>query len=201
MSEYVILAPRGKSEEPDIPIDLEYWAKLEARISEVATVTPTKAPELLATFNRAALKADELANSLEFEQQIAARESDKIKAQILLDDVPKILAEKGLSTNKSPLGSEDLREAIINSNAKYTESIDRQDQLKALTKMFRTKYNAFERAFRSVKSLVAEQTFNFGKDSRTSGDSGDGEPGIRATASRSGTGGTFIGSGFGHPKY
>src|SRR5262245_33499050 len=109
MNTDIIFAPRGKKDEAPIPLDMAHWAALEARIQEVACVTPQKAPELLATFNRAALDLDHLANTFELEYQIAVREAEKVRAEVLLDKVPKVLQEKGLATAKSPMGSEDLR--------------------------------------------------------------------------------------------
>jgi hypothetical protein len=54
-----------------------------------------------------------LANTIELEYQFAVREAEKIRAEVLLDRVPKILAEKGLATAKNPMGSEDLRDAVL----------------------------------------------------------------------------------------
>ena len=52
MSDSLIQCPSGTPNAPPVIIDMGYWSQLEYRIQEVATVTPTKAPELLATFNR-----------------------------------------------------------------------------------------------------------------------------------------------------
>lgn len=162
----IIFAPTAKAGAPSIVIDLGHWARLEARIQEVATVTPVKAPELLATFNRAALDLDSLGTQLELEYQIAVREADKVRAEVLLDRVPKILAEKGLATAKNPMGSEDLRNAVLAQDRDYDAAIERAEQLKALTKLVRGKYDAFERAFRSVRTLVGEQNFSFSLPAR-----------------------------------
>jgi hypothetical protein len=158
---------------------------MEARIQEVACVTPTKAPELLATFNRCALDLDRLANQLELEHQLAMREAERLKGEILLDRVPNILAEKGLSTPKSPMGSEDMRNAVLSQQKDYQEQLDRADKLKAMTRMIRGKYDAFERAFRSVRTLVGEQNFNFSQ-SINGGDLSKKPVGVQ---------------GFGKPKY
>jgi hypothetical protein len=182
----IIVAPGGGPSSPGIPIDLAQWARLEQRIDEIATVTPTKAPELLGTFNRAALELDRLANSLELECQVAQREADKIRAVILLDKMPQILEQKKLAS------SEQIRKAILSLDPELDAAMEKVELLKAMTKMIRGKYDAFERAFRSVRTLVGEQNFNF-TDSRreTSGNSGTGGVGIRTVNS----------GGFGKPKY
>lgn len=185
-SDLTIYAPAGSPSGQDIPINLSHWGRLEARIEEVAAVTPTKAPELLATFNRAALDLDRLANEVELEYQLAQREADRLKGEILLDRVPDILAQKGLATPKNPMGSEDLRQAVLSQQADYRDQLERVDKLKAMVKMIRGKFDAFERAFRSVRTLVGEQSYNFGGVKINGGDLSGKTVGIQ---------------GFGKPKY
>lgn len=157
----ILYAPPGKPGGQPIEIDMGFWARQEARLAEVANVTPMKAPELLSTFNKAALELDRLANTVELEYQFAVRESEKVRASVLLDKVPKILQEKGLVKPSNPLGSEDLRAAILAQDAELEQACETADMLKALVKMLRGKYDAFERAFRSVRTMVGEQNFNF----------------------------------------
>lgn len=187
MTTTIVHCPAGSPSSQPIPIDLGYWAELEARIREIATVTPTKAPELLSTFTRACLDLDGLVNTLELEYQVSMREAEKIRATVLLDRVPKILQEKGLTTSKNPMGSEDLRNAVLAQDPDYDAALERTEQLKAMTRMVKGKYDAFERAFRSVRTLVGEQNFNYSNDKRLSGDTG--------TAPAGST------NGFGKPRY
>lgn len=157
----IVYCPPGKPGGLGTEIDLGFWARQEARLQEVASVTPQKAPELLAAFNRCALDLDRLANTIELEYQFAVREAEKVRAEVLLDQVPRILQEKGLASTKNPMGSEDLRDAVLAKDAGYEQACDTADMLKAMTKMLRGKYDAFERAFRSVRTMVGEQNFNF----------------------------------------
>lgn len=191
----IVYAPAGKPGGQDTPINLSAWARQEARLEEVASVTPQKAPELLAAFNRAALDLDRLANTIELEYQFAVRESEKIRASILLDKVPKILAQKGLVRASNPLGSDDLRQAILSQDPQLEVACDTADMLKAMGKMLRGKYDAFERAFRSVRTMVGEQNFNFSSQLA---------PRELSSGSRSDTP-TTVGiskpAGFGTPKY
>lgn len=183
--------PRGAEGGEPIFVDLVVWAKAEARIAEIAAVTPAKAPELLSAFNRAALELDRLGNMLELEYQISLREAAKVKAVVLLDRVPKILAEKGLATAKSPMGSEDIRIAILDQDQEYDRAQERSELLKAATKLIKGKHDAFERAFRSVRTLVGEQNFNYGggTSKELSHSTSESKPvGIKP-------------SGFGAPKY
>lgn len=186
MSDSIIYCPAGNKNGEAIQIDMGYWAQLEARIQEVATVTPAKAPELLATFNRAALDLDRLGNALELEHQMAVREAERVRGEILLDRVPGILKAKGLATDRNPMGSEDMRQAVLSQDKEYQEALDRADMLKAMTKMIRGKFDAFERAFRSVRTLVGEATFNF-SNANLKGDTGTAAPGQRTAPAGFGT--------------
>lgn len=159
---YIAPGPCGGME---LSIDMTYWAKMEARIMEISIVTPTKAPELLSTFNRAALEADRLAVSFELEYQAAVRAAEKLKGEILLDKIPKYLVERGMQSARNPLGSADIREAFLAKDEELIAALERADLIKAAVRLLRGKYEAFERAFRSVKALVSEQSFNFSSPS------------------------------------
>lgn len=161
MDSTILHVPLGDGSEGGIPIDMDRWAQLEARIQEVATATPIKAPELLATFNRAALELGELGQKLELQAQKATRICERIRGEILLDRVPKILAEKKLVTNRNPMGSDDLREAILSQQQDYQDALDREALLKAARKLIKEKQDAFQRAFYSIKAMIGEQDFNY----------------------------------------
>ena len=143
----------------DIDIDLSEWAIREARIQEVAVVTSEKTAELLSTYNQDCLDLDSIVNKLELEVQLATRAAEGVKATILLDKVPTILAAKKLATAKNPMGSEDLRNAILGTDQEYQDALQKVDMLKALTKLMRGKRDAFERAWRSVRAIASDRTF------------------------------------------
>lgn len=162
----IIFVPRGKANESAIPVDLGFWGRQEQRLAEVAFVTPTKAPELLSHCNRCALDLENLIVTFEMEQQYAIREAERRKAEVLLDVIPKLLIEKGLATSRNPLGSEDVRAAVLAQDTLYAEALERVDQIKAVAKLLRGKFDAFERAFIAVRTLVREQNFNFTNPSK-----------------------------------
>lgn len=157
---HVISVPSGMAENGVLSIDLAYWARQEARIQEVAIVTSDKAAELLSTFNSCCLDLDDITNKLNLEVQLAQRAADSVKARVIIDEVPTILAAKKLATAKNPMGSEDLRNAILGTHEEYQQALRNVDTLKALTKLMQGKRDAFERAWRSVRALVSERTFN-----------------------------------------
>lgn len=157
---HIIRISSSMSENGTLTIDLAHWARQEARIQEVAAVTSEKAAELLSTFNGCCLDLDDITNKLTLEAQLAQREADSVKARVIIDEVPTILAARKLATAKNPMGSEDLRNAILGTHQEYQQALRKVDTLKALTKLMQGKRDAFERAWRSVRALVSERTFN-----------------------------------------
>lgn len=189
MNDNIVLCPAGTPGGQPTEVNFGHWADLETRIGEIATVTPTKAPELLATFNRVCLDLERLHNNLELEHQYSLRHAERVRGQVILDRVPKILIEKGIATAKNPLGSEDIRNAILSQDQEYQDALERCDQIRAMVKLISSKYDAFERAFRSVSKLVGEAVFNYGSNRSLSGDTGSAEPGEKQPP-----------PGFGRPK-
>lgn len=184
----VVIAQPNKPVER-LDINLEEWAKAEARLAEQASVTAAKAPELMAFFNRQVLELDRVLSKLEFAYQVALREAEKQRSQVLLDRAPTMLRERGLVTGKNPLGSEDLRNAILAQDADYQQALDDADFAKAIKALMKGKADAFLRGFQAVRSTHGDQKYSLNLPNRNlSGDSGTAE---------AGKGGT---PGFGRPR-
>src|SRR5690606_22674025 len=128
----------------------------EARIMEVATVTQLKAPELLASFNVAYLRAAELVGLLEAQSILFERHASQVRAVVILDRAPVRLKEKGLATEKNPNGSADLRQAVLDSDDEYRQAMDAVGQINALLSLFKEKKKAIEMAYTSVKKILGE---------------------------------------------
>lgn len=154
----LMLIPRAK-EAGNITIDVKRIKRLESRIGEVAQVTPFKAPELLATFNKAWLDLNEFVIFLEAEQVFAKQNFNKIKGTLLLDRVPKILQDKGLVTAKSPSGSADLRQAVLETDEEYLAAQDKVYKLDAAISYLKSKRDGFEMAYNSVKKILGETPY------------------------------------------
>lgn len=131
-----------------LTLDLVRIKQAEARAIEVASVTPTKAPELLATFNQAYLDASNAFSRLRYERDCAEAKVNQIKAEILLDKIPGILKAKGVSS------SADVRQAIIELDAGYQEALDNLSQLEAMVEFVKGKMKFLENAFTSVKKIM-----------------------------------------------
>jgi hypothetical protein len=148
-----LLAP-VRSGSVAIPIRSVYEA--ESRIPEVATANAHKAPELLATFNIAYLDVKDVLLKLECLQIEASKDVNRRKAIVILDEVPKILAAKGLSSARSPGGSEDQRNAILDTDAEYLAANDRLSLIKAMIKLMEGKLKGVEMAYTSVKKILGQ---------------------------------------------
>lgn len=171
-----ITVPRSGGNASPVTLDLTGICKAECRIMEVAVVTPQKAPELLATFNSACLELSRFVTFLESEHIYATRAAARIKGTILLDKVPTILKEKGLSNPKSPAGSEDMRNAILDVDEEYQAALDRVYEMSCYMSLLKGKLKNIEMAYSSVKKILGEGAFNYKQDLGDSMQSGYGKP-------------------------
>lgn len=158
-----LTVPRGLKGLAPLMFDLTQVFIAEARISEVAALTPTKAPELLATFNTAYLECARNIAMLEAELTMAKRAADKVRSVVVLERAPAKLLQLGLVTSRNPAGSEDLRKAVLDGDVEYQDALSLTDQIECNLELFRGKQKGLEMAYTSVKKLVGEQTFNFGR--------------------------------------
>lgn len=156
-----LTVPRGIPGLAPLQIDLQSVYKAESRIPEVAFVTPQKAPELLATFIEAYQLLNQSIVSLDFERSQAERASNRVRATILIDKMPEIIAKKGLATSRSPAGSEDIRKAVLDLDPEYTSSLDKIDALHAAVELLKGKMKSIEMAYTSVKKIIGEGAYNF----------------------------------------
>ena len=73
MNETLFLVPRGNPGLTPLQLNMQTIIDAEHRVGEVAIMTPEKAPEMLATFNRAYLDLTRMLSYLELEANSAAR--------------------------------------------------------------------------------------------------------------------------------
>ena len=122
--------------------------RAEMRGDEIAFVTPEKAPELLATFNRAYLDASQFFATLKLEQNRAEDAVNKARAVALIDKVPVLIKEKGLTS------SADVRQALVEQDADYQAAKERLDMISAMLEYMKGKMKYLENAFTSVKKIM-----------------------------------------------
>lgn len=138
-----------------LTVNLADIAQVEARIPEVARVTPQKAPELLATLNMAWRDISDLVVVLRHEHNLAKSNHKKVRSRILLDVVPGIIRERDLSDSK------DMREAILDGNEEVQTAQQMEYELACVVELLQGKKQSIEMAYSSVKKLLGEGAFNF----------------------------------------
>ncbi len=144
---YIVECPRGAGGSP-LGFALGQVLRDEARQAEIAQITAAKAPELLATFNRAWLYVQERVAMAEYELSQARGAVDMRKAVVMLDVVPQVLEQKKLAQNA------DLREAVVQTDPEYRALLDRVDKIKAVVEFLRVKAKGFENAFTATKRIL-----------------------------------------------
>lgn len=137
-------------------IDLSVVYQIESRVGEIAFVNKAKAPELLARFNEAYLHLHKIVTFLGYEFIRAQREANKVRAIVILDRAPAILAAKGLLSGHSRSGSEDQRNAVLDQDQEYQQALERTQQIKCFIEFLKGKLEGFEWAYTSVKKILGD---------------------------------------------
>lgn len=148
-------APTQESD--DLPeVDLSFVDRAEARLEEVSAVTKFKAPELMHLFNYGQLMAAKAKATLSARHQSALAQSEALAADISLNRAPALLLSKGLTTARSPAGSEDLRKSVVAADPEYIALQKRINDLKAGVEYFSIRAKTLERAFSAVKAIYGD---------------------------------------------
>jgi hypothetical protein len=135
--------------------DLTSVLAAENRTHEIATVTPSKAPELMATFVKACFDLAKMFAELQYQNRLAERAVDVRGAVVTLEIAPKVIAEKKLGNNA------EIREAIINVDPLFNQAVSDGMEIEALLALVRGKLQAMEEALNAVKKVMSEATPSF----------------------------------------
>jgi len=142
-----------------IVFDITRLQVAESRMFEAAVVTPHKANELMALFNDAFLEATKHLAMARYQHTKAEQAIEKRKGVLIIDIIPGKLIEKGLATARSPLGSEDVRNAFITQDEDYIALCDRRDKIRAVVELLDGKKRAMENSYSSVKKILGENNY------------------------------------------
>lgn len=145
---------KGKPDTGVLVVPILQIRRVEDRIAEIANVTPHKAPELLATFNRAYLDLDQYIRQIEMELVYARQRVSTIKAEIILDRADEIFKQRGLKA------SADLRQAVVDLDEGYQKAVERVGALEAAREYLKGKQKSIEMAYGSVRKILGEGTYN-----------------------------------------
>lgn len=147
----IVLSIPGQT---DLVIPMENVYRAEARIRDLAFVNRDTAGELLAEFNEAYSILSRQYGKVHYLTSSLDRLRRKRKAVLTLDVIPEKLKEKGLATSRSPIGSEDVREAFYASDEEYDRLSDGLGQAEAVKEMLGLKLRSFYNAIDSIKTVV-----------------------------------------------
>lgn len=163
----LLVCPSGVKGGALIKFELGTVLDAESRLGEVARVTPGSAPSLLAAFNQGYLDLGRMMARLKMEHGKAVRTANRRKSQVILDVAPKLLLEKGLINSRSPAGSQDLREAVLDQDDEYQAHMDRVDMIAAVHADLHNRQKSVEMAYTAVKRIIDRGAGNGLGDIRT----------------------------------
>lgn len=158
----LLTIPSGNPTADPMFVEMGEVQRLEDRKNEVAFVTKETAPELLETFNNGYCIVTKLMAQVAYEYTKAMEYANRRKSIVILDEAPRILQEKNLTTSRSPGGSEDLRNAVLNMDEEYLKHQDRANQLEAIYDYLKSKAKGFEMAYQAAKKIYETNTGSLG---------------------------------------
>jgi hypothetical protein len=166
-----LIVPRPNGGELSLDMTSVYQAV--TRIQEIQIVNSHKAPELLAIFNMAYLTLSDHLRKVELVYNDWDKTARRIRAKVILDKVPAILREKGLASSRSPGGSEDQREAILDTDDEYVAARDKVQFARCMTELLKGRRDSIEMAYSSVKKILGSETQSQGLNNNRNLSAGD----------------------------
>jgi hypothetical protein len=158
----LLKVPRGTPNLEPMEFELGSLLKVENRKAEIAYVNKETAPELLTAFNEAYCATKRMMNQINLEYMNSKRYADQRRAIVILDVVPEVLKRKGLSTTRSPGGSEDLRKAVLDLDTEYNALLDIVAVLETAYEFLNIKAKGFEWAYHAVKKIYDPSSSGLG---------------------------------------
>jgi hypothetical protein len=137
-----------------LEVDLALAYEAEARLPDIAHVNRMTAPGLVAMFTRAADHMAKVHARLEFEVQRATIASRRRRSIVTLDLMPQQVKERGLGSPRSPLGAEDIREALLYGDDEYCRIEEARAGLEAARELAFNKLLLLKGAARSCEKVL-----------------------------------------------
>jgi hypothetical protein len=142
-----VVRPNGS----EFSVDMTELRRLEARQAEASGVGRLEALGLMDDMKCGYQAAGEIRANIGLELDRSKAAMAVRKAVVYLDLVPDILKAKGLSTTRTPGGSEEQREAVLALDAEHGKLQDYTAQLKAAYALMQIKMDAFQMTYSSLK--------------------------------------------------
>lgn len=145
-------------------LDLTKVYEAERRIPEIQIVNKETSAGIMAQFMEGygqASHSHALLTKMLTEAENAAK---RRRAIVILDIVPDVLKERGLVTARNPTGSEDLRNAVLETDEDYQKIVDRIAMLQALRALVAGKMKTLEMSYNAVKKVISPDNSFFRPD-------------------------------------
>lgn len=180
--------PSGLRGLPPIVIDLDAVSQLEKRLAEVAYVSLSTGPALLAYFNEYYLNISKVIHLLSMELINASTELSRIWGEAYLFRAPRLIESKGLGSKQSPFGTDPQKQAAAEIDQDYLQAVRTEKEIKTWIEYLKEVRSRADHGYQSVKKIMGD-TPNSGV-----GDRDLGQPNLpeKATA-----GSVVIPNGFG----
>lgn len=131
-----------------------------SRSQEIALCTPVKAPELLAMLSQGFADANVLYSKIEMQHNLCAEAIRRRTAVLVLDEMSEIIVAKGHSTPKSPNGTAEIREAVVDGDEELGRLRNTEIFLKCLMTLWGGHRRKLEMDHGSVKKILERGTYN-----------------------------------------
>ena len=139
-----LTTPDGKT------YDLSRVFLAESRVFEIASVTPTKAPELLALFCRASFDLGRIIPQVYLGYLMAQKVVANRKAVLMVDVIPGKIAEKKLSQNDA------TRQALLDLDQEYSAALAKEYEFDAYMMFLKRRIEDIEESIHSIKKVLDE---------------------------------------------
>lgn len=134
-----------------LSLGISKWTESKKRLFEAKTVNPSNYSDLEYCFNEAYREMKNNLSKISYAIAMAKQNIEDIKADIILDEIPKIMEEKGLRKSSN---NADLRNAVFARSEKYREANEHLANLQALEMFFEGHIKLMENTCRYMRKRM-----------------------------------------------
>lgn len=138
----------------EINIDLTPVINAERRLHEIAYVNRETAGSLMVVLNEGYGEAGKILAMLRLEHTRALRDANKRKSIVMLEVAPKKLQELKLTNSKSPAGSADLRQSVLDMDDEWLELMDRANLIEAVADYVKAKQKTLDNGIWNTRKVI-----------------------------------------------
>lgn len=147
-ADVVELAIPAFDDRPIITLEFSSIREGEKRLIEAKVVNPATYSDLEYSFNEGYREAKKNLSIIGYEIAQADRIFRRIKSELILDEYPAFLKERGLKDNAT------VRDAFLEQNKQYIDAQERIDMLKAMEALVDGKIKVFENVCRYMRKSM-----------------------------------------------